>query len=340
MFEDLPLAANAGLFAVAAAIVWYAGSRLAHYADRISDITGLGEAAIGVLLLGGITSLPEIAVATTATLSGEPGLSIADVLGSAAINVLLLALADAALGRDALTSTPGSAGVMLQGLLGIVLFTVVIIAVMVGDTLVAGLGVSSWALLIGYGVALRIIVKERGRSAWVPRKRYDRPRPKDGQDQRSGRALAWRTALAAVVIAAAGFTLARSGSAIAQQTGLGTSFVGGVFLALATSLPEASTAIGAVRLGRYELAIADIFGTNLFNVMIIVLVDALHPGDPVLVSVGQFAGVGALLALLLTAIFLTGIVERRDRTVLRMGFDSLAAIVVYAAGLIVMYRIK
>jgi cation:H+ antiporter len=284
--------------------------------------------------------MPEIAVAITATLDGEPALSVTDVLGSAAINVLILALADAALGRDALTSTPASAGVLLQGLLGIVLFTIVIIAVLVGDALVAGMGVSSWALLVAYGVALRTIVRGRDRSAWVPKHSHDRPRPQRDRDSRSGRTLAWRTMLAASAITAAGFTLARSGGAIAEQTGLGTSFVGGVFLALATSLPEISTVLGAVRLGRYEMAIGDIFGTNLFNVLVIVLVDALHAGDPVLASVGQFAGFGALLAMLLTAIFLVGMVERRDRTVLRMGFDSLAAIAVYVAGLVVMFRIK
>jgi cation:H+ antiporter len=340
VFQDLPLGANAALFAVAAAIVWYAGSKLSRYADRISDISGLGQAAIGVVLLGSITSLPEIAVAITATLDGEPALSVADVLGSAAINLLILALADAALGRDALTSTPGSTGVMLQGLFGIVLFTIVISAAFVGDVLVGGIGVSSWALLIGYGLALRILVKNRDRSAWVPKQRYHRPQTPHDPERGSGRTLAWRTTAAAVAITAAGFSLARSGSALAEQTGLGASFVGGVFLALATSLPEISTVLGAVRLGRYEMAIGGIFGTNLFNVMVIVLVDALHPGDPVLASIGTFAGFGALLAMLLTAVFLIGMVERRDRTVFRMGFDSLAALAVYVAGLFVMYRIK
>lgn len=341
MFQDLPLFINAGLLAAAAAVVWYAGTKLSVYADRIATATGIGQAAIGVVLLGGVTSLPEIAVALTATLSGHPALSVADVLGSAAINVLLLALADATLGRDALSSTPGSTRVMLQGLLGIVLFTIVIAAVIVGDTALAGMGVSSWALLVAYAIALRMIVHDQDRQAWVPKRPYKAPeRAENGQETPSPRALALKTLTAALVITAAGFVLARSGSALAEQTGLGTSFVGAVFLALATSLPEVSTVLGAMRLRRYEMAISDIFGTNLFNVMIIVLVDALHPGEPILTSIGAFAGFGALLAMLLTAIYLVGMVERRDRTVMRMGVDSLLAVVVYAAGLVVMYRLK
>jgi cation:H+ antiporter len=340
VFDELPLAANAGLFVVAAAVVWVAGTRLARYADHISRLTGLGQAAIGVVLLGGITSLPEIAVATTATLSGEPELSVTDVLGSAAINVLLLALADAVIGREALSSTPGSVETLLQGLLGIVLFAILIGAVVAGDPLFLGMGASSWALIVAYGVALKLIVQARGRQPWIPRGRARAADdPGEAPDMPAG-ALARRTALAAVAILLAGFVLAQGGSAIATQTGLGTSLVGAVFLALATSLPEASTVVGAVRRRRYEMAIGDIFGTNLFNVMIIVLVDALHAGEPVLAGVGPFAGFGALLALLLTAIYLIGMVERSDRTVWRLGADSLLAVAVYAGGLFVLYRLR
>jgi len=121
VFGDAPLVANAGVFAVSAAVVWLAGTRIARYADAIAEKTGIGRAAIGVLLPGGVTSLPELAVATTGTLSGYPALSVNDVLGSAAINVLILALADAVSGRGALTSTLASPGVLLQGLLSVLL---------------------------------------------------------------------------------------------------------------------------------------------------------------------------------------------------------------------------
>ena len=98
--------------------------------------------------------------------------------------------------------------------------------------------------------------------------------------------------------------------------------------------------LAAVRLRRYEMAMADVFGTNLFNVTIIVLVDALHPGGPVLVEAGRFASFGALLAIVLTAVFLVGMIERRDRTVFRMGIDSLIAIACYAGGLAVLYQLR
>ena len=82
------------------------------------------------------------------------------------------------------------------------------------------------------------------------------------------------------------------------------------------------------------------FGSNLFNANIIVLVDALHPGDPVLVAAGPFAAFAASLAAVMTLMFLVGIIERRDRTVWRLGVDSMAAVGVYIAGVIVLYHLR
>src|SRR5918994_5636612 len=150
MFRALPLWANVAIFLGSAAVVWFAGTRLARYADAIAMETGLGREILGVLLLGGMTSLPELAVATTASLAGTPALSVNDVLGSAAINVLILALADAALGRGALTSTLGSPGVLLQGVLGIILLSLVVAATLTGDIVVLGIGAWSWLMLAVY----------------------------------------------------------------------------------------------------------------------------------------------------------------------------------------------
>jgi len=154
------------------------------------------------------------------------------------------------------------------------------------------------------------------------------------------RRLVWRTTLSALLILAAGWLLSRTGSAAAAQTGLGSAFFGATFVAVATSLPEISTMVAAVRLRRYEMALGDIFGTNLFNAALVFLTDLLAPGPPLLSSIGAFAAFGALLGLVLTAIFLAGVVERRDRTVLRMGVDSLAALLVYGGGVALLYALR
>lgn len=338
---ELPVGATIGVFVGAAAVVWFAGSRLARYADAIAGKTGLGRVALGMLLLGGVTSLPEITIATTSTLQGTPLLSITDVLGSAALNVVILAVADAAFGRGALTGIQGSSRVMLQGVLGIVIMALSIGAYIAGDVLIFGVGAWSWLMLCVYLTSIFILTRSREEEAWEPSEEVgQRQRTPNEAEEHSLRRLGLQTAAAAVAIMIAGVLLAQTGQALAEQSGLGLGFFGAVFLACATSLPEVSTTIETVRRKQYEMAISSIFGTNLFNVTIIVLVDALHPGEPVLPEVGRSASVGALIGIVLTAIFLVGLIERRNRVFLRMGYDSIAVLLAYAGGLVVLYAVR
>lgn len=340
--ESFPIAVNIGLFIAAGVVVWFAGSRLARYADAFAEKTGIGRVAVGMMLLGGVTSLPEITIATTSTLQGTPLLAITDVLGSAALNIVILAIADASFGRGALTSVQGSARVMLQAVLGIVVMACAVGAYVAGDVLVLGMGIWSWLMLGVYLGSVFMMTTGGKREAWAPAKKDENESKQqdDEAEQWTLKRLIGLIVLAAAAILVAGVTLAQTGAALAEQSGLGLSFFGAVFLAMTTSLPEVSMTIALARRGQYEMALAGIFGTNLFNVTIIVLVDALHPGEPILPEVGRPASVGALLGIVLTSIYLVGLIERRDRAVLRMGYDSIAVMLTYAAGLVVLYLVR
>ncbi|PWS35472.1 hypothetical protein DFH01_17845 [Falsiroseomonas bella] len=345
-FESWSLWLLAAVFAGAAAVVWIAGSRLAGYVDRISDRTGMGKGFAGLVLLGGITSLPEVAVSTTSALTGEEVLAVNNLLGSVAAQVALLALADAVIGREALTSVVVQPVVLLQAALNVILLALVAAAITTGDIAIGPFGVWSLVLLLGYLASIWALSGSEGRIAWmVPPEKGGAPPAKpapadDGKDEGSMRGLVLRTVGAAAAILVAGYLLSQTGAAAAEKTGLGSAFFGATFVAVATSLPEISTMVGAVRLKRYEMALGDIFGTNLFNAALIFVTDALSGGDPVLGRVGAFSAFGALLGLVLTALFMAGLVERRDRTVLRMGWDSLAALACYAGGIVVLWLLR
>ncbi len=332
----------AALFLAAAAVVWWAGTRLARYADQLAERTGMGRAVLGILLLGGVTALPELSIAVAATLDGAPELSVSNVLGSISINFVILAIADAVYGRKALTAAPADPALLLQGSLGIVLLALVVAPALAGDVLVWGMGAWTWVLLAAFVVAVTTVGRFKADESWVPAQDSSPPARNEGggHGDEPLRRLLWRIAGVAAAIVVAGYVLAQTGESLAEQTGLGTSFFGAVLLALSTSLPEVSTVIAAVRLGRHEMALADGLGSIMFNVATLVVVDALHGGDPVLPQVGRFAGFGALLALTLIAVYLVGMIERRDRTIARMGFDSIAAIVLYLAGTAVLYGLR
>ena len=105
MFGGLSLWLNLAIFAASAAVVWVAGTRVAELADVIARRTGLGHAVVGLLLLAGITSLPEIAVTVTASAGGNPQLAVNNLLGSVAMQVAILAV-----GASVLRETPRTRG--------------------------------------------------------------------------------------------------------------------------------------------------------------------------------------------------------------------------------------
>jgi cation:H+ antiporter len=341
-----PLTLNLVIFAVAAAAVWAAGTRIARYADAIGAKTGIGHAALGLLLLGGVTSLPEGAVTVSASISGNTALAVNNLLGGVAMQVAILAAADVAMGRQALTTVIPDPSTMLQGALNIVLLTFVGAGIIVGGGSVLGAGVWSWVVLAFYLYSIRLLAVTREHKAWHVGPTGEQANPEVSSaaakrdDDGSLSSVIWRTCAAASVILVAGFLLSQTGEAIAEQTGIGSSFVGAVLVAISTSLPEISTVLSAARLGLYTMAISDIFGTNLFDIALIWLVDVASPGAPVLSTVGTFSSFAVLLAILVTVLYVAGLAERRDRTILRMGIDSLAVIVCYLGGVAILYSLR
>jgi cation:H+ antiporter len=342
-FANLLLTANLAAFAAAAAVVWLAGTRIARYADAISRRTGIGHAALGILLLGGITSLPEGAVTISAALSENAALAVNNLLGGIAMQVAILAVADVAIGRSALTAVVPNPIVLLQGALNILLLSVVASGIIVGDKAVLGIGIWLWLLLALYLYGVRLLTKSEGEVPWRPVPARESPPKSAGAGTDPAPELPStiaKTIAAGGAIVVAGYVLARTGEAIAEQTGLGASFIGAVLVAISTSLPEVSTVLSAARLGNYTMAISDILGTNLFDVALLFVVDAVDPGGPILNRVGRFSAFAALIGIVVTTLFTLGLIERRDRTILRMGFDSAAVLVTYLAGLVVLYHLR
>jgi cation:H+ antiporter len=349
-FNDYDLTTNLWIFAAAACAVWIAGTKIAIYADELAERFSLSRAMLGLLLLAGVTSLPEIATGFTAALEGHPTLAVNNLLGGIAMQVALLAVADFIIGKDALTSIVPNPMVMLQGAFNVCLLTFVAITVLAGDVPFLGAGVGSWVI---FAVAIYSFIKVHEADKHHPWVINDpdnsisgkKHNPDGGENERPIKddRLAWlivKALISALTILFAGFIVATVGDVIAGQTGLGVSFVGFALVSIATSLPEASTVFASVRRGLYTMAISDILGTTAFNLALLLGVDALSDGEPVLSRVGHFTAIGTLLGLALTGMFLVGLVERANRTFLRMGVDSAAILVAYSGGMVLLYSMR
>jgi cation:H+ antiporter len=362
-FSGYPLWLNFAVFAASAVVVWIAGTRIARYADKIAIATGIGHAAAGLVLLAGITSLPEVAVSVSSAATGNPAMAVNNLLGSIAMQIAILAVADAVMGKRALTVVVGSSVVLLQVAMNTLLLTLFATAVTVGDTALLHIGAWSWGLLGMYVFSIWKIANSQDRHLWVAQKTaQQKERAKkeaaerkrkdargnmqqadggaDADEEIALKPLLVKTAIGAAAILIAGFLLSRTGDAIATKTGLGQSFVGAVLIAISTSLPEVSSVVSAVKLGRFEMAISDIFGTNLFNIGLVFLVDVAYSKGPVINEVATFSQLAALIGALLAAIYMIGLLERRDRTVAKMGVDSIAVLFAYIGGLFLLYQFR
>ncbi len=144
--------------------------------------------------------------------------------------------------------------------------------------------------------------------------------------------------IAALVTLAGGVLLERSGDAIAGKIGLSGVLFGATVLAAATSLPEVSTGLTSVKLGDYKLAFSDIFGGNAF-LPVLFLLATLLSGEAVLPRAQSTDIYIAGLGILLTTVYIFGLIFRPRVRVLRMGIDSFVVLVLYALGVAGLFAI-
>jgi len=335
---------------VAGVVVVLAGTRLTRLADYVADKRRLGGALIGVILLATVTSLPEVVTGVTATWIGNADLAFAGILGSCSFNVVLIVLLNAVIGGGSILRG-GEASHVLTSAFGIILLSLTLLGMVLvtaaapQEIINARLTEGLWALLIGivYLYLVSLVCKyEVARSA-VPA--GEGPGPPEGVE--GG---VWlQLAVVSAVIVAAGWWLAESGDVLSghpiQALGrpLGATLVGVIFVAAATSLPEVATSVAAVRMGNLNLALGNIFGSNMFNIFIVPILKltSLARGDVLLMQGPGFHFhqnlVSGLLPILLTAIAVGGLTFHSHRRILRrFGLDSALLAVVYLGGVMML----
>jgi len=299
------------LFAVAAAVIVVAGVQLARYGDVIGEKSGLGRSWIGVVLLAATTSLPELFTGFGATaLTPLPDIAVGDVLGSCMFNLLILSLMDAI--QPERISARAHQGHALAIGFGLVLMALAGMGLAGGPhwPAIGWVGLYSPLLIVLYFVAMRVLfVHERRRRA---------------SDSVVGAAM----------------YLPVLGASLARETGLGEAFVGSLFIAITTSLPEIVVSIAAVRMGALELGIGNVLGSNLFNLWILGMDDIFYSPGPLLSAVEPGHLIAVLAVVLMNALFLIGLTEQVLTKRFRVAWDTGAMAVVYAGAVWLVYLMR
>lgn len=333
----LPLLVPA--LAVAALVIALAGARLAAVADLLADRTGLGEAFTGAVLLGASTSLPGLATSVTAAWEGHADLAIGNCVGGIAAQTMFLALADFFQRRANLEHAGASLPNLVNSVLLVCLLGFVLLAADGPAWSVGHVHVATPLLVVGYLAGLRLVrVVHRG-PLWEP-VRTRETRTDEPAERRAGEpstAGLWvRFAALGAVLAVAGWAVGQLGIGLTARTGLSGTLVGTLFTSIATSLPELFTAIAAVRRQALTLAVGDIVGGNLFDVLFLAAADlAYRPGS----LYGAFDPRHRFLvalAILQTATLLLGLIRREEHGFANIGFESLLLLVFWVGGMAVL----
>ncbi len=341
------------IFACAAAVVWIAGIQLSKTTDVVDDRLHLGSALGGLIVLAVATNLPEIAITVSAAVSGNLDIAVGNILGGIALQTVVIVVLDAVgkrgTGANPLTYRAASLVLVLEAVTVVAVLSVVLAGSQLPSDLMFARLTPDVVIIAALWIVGLVLVRRAGRHLpWhedgrspgsTPHHPGHRRRPPQSphKDRPTGKvALIFAASAAATLVA--GVVLERSGEAAAGQVGLSGVLFGATVLAIATSLPEISTGLQAIRQGDDNLAISDIFGGNAF-LPVLFLIATVISGQAVLAHIGPTDIYLTALAALLTSVYIVGIIFRSKKRVVGMGVDSLIVLTLYLIGIAGLFAI-
>ena len=323
-------------FIICTVVILYAGQELSKYGDILAEKTGLGRTWIGIVLMASITSLPELITGVSSVaIFNLPNLAAGDIFGSCMFNILILALLD--IGHPVPLSTRANYGNVLSGSFGILLLGLVAGAIFAKNSLpsLGWIGIYSLAFILIYLLAIRIVfLYEQKRMSEFAKELAEELQYRSISKKKAFT----RYAINALIIIGAATYLPYIGEEIAEITGLGQTFVGSIFIALSTSLPEVVVCFAAMRLEAMDMAFGNLFGSNLFNIAILGIDDIFYLKNPLLNHVSDTHILTAMAAIIMTAIILIGLTYRAIKKPFIFSWDSLGIIGIYLGTTFLLYN--
>lgn len=318
------------LFIAVAAVIIFAGARLSVLAEKLAELLNISSSTVGLLLVSIITSLPELSTSLSSVLSvGQPNLAVGNTLGSDLFNLMIIALCDLLFRKKGLLRQTN------HQILPLIHYLLMIGAILLTLTVPNFIAIGGMHFNIGSlgVVALYLFIFVRTHQSGE-----EHASPALPEDRSALGKTVIQFSIASIVIVLAGMALAQLGDQIAKQTGLEQSFVGTLFLAMATSLPELTVSITAMKIGAYDLMLGNILGSNMFNVFVMAVTDlayrkeALHM--PENISYGLLLIAGCAIAM--TFVAMVGM--KQNKKARFIAWESVAMIGFYLTGLFCLYR--
>lgn len=333
-----PLDISIAAFLLSALVIGVAGTSLSRRADRLAEITGLGEAVMGAVFLGAATSISGITASVLAAAEGHASLAVSNAIGGIAVQTVFLAVADFAYRGVNLEHAAASLPNMMFGSLLILLLALILFAMLGPDYALLGVHPVTPVLFISYIYGVRVIHHSYKQPMWRPRMTSATQVEKRGRKKAAGgeqKRLWFFFILSMAAVVASGWVILRAATSLTYHTGLSPTLVGGLFVAAATSLPELVTSVAAVRSGAPTLAVGGILGGNAFDTLFAAASDVAYREGSVFHAVSSRDALFTVVAIIMSAILLLGLLRREKSGIANIGLESFLVIVVYVVAVII-----
>ncbi|CAD7781146.1 Carbonic anhydrase [Candidatus Methanoperedenaceae archaeon GB50] len=316
-------------FFICSIFIFIAGTRLSLNADIIAEKMGLSKSWIGILLLAPITSGPEAFNGLSAVLWVKaPDIAIGGILGSCVCNLFILALLGLTIGLG-LSLVQIKNNHFLSISFGILMLAVAGVNILLGQHLAFGwISGGSLILFFLYPLAMFFIYKAE---RLIEQKELN----ENYRDISLSHAFK-NFALNAFIILIAATWLPKVGNDLAVATSLGQTFVGSIFIAISTSLPEAVVSFSAFKLS-IDMAIGNILGSNITDLFFLPIYDVIFLKGPIFAFSHQNQLLNVISAIIMTAIF--GLMLKFQKPLLVI-LGNLTMILIYFLNLSILYYLR
>lgn len=323
-------------FSACLLVIGFAGFHLTRYGDAIAEKTGMSRSWVGLALIATVTSLPELATGlSSVTIAAVPDIAVGDVFGSCVFNLLILVILDFLYRKESVYTRARQGHILNAGfgtaLMGFAGFNLLLYQQGVAPR-VFHVGLYAPILVCLYALSMRTLF------------RYEREHIGTFiEEEPTHPLLTLRQAVlgyaaAGLAVVAAGTWLPFVGEALAVQMGWRQSFVGTLFVAAATSTPEVVVTVSALRLGAVDMAIGNLLGSNLFNIVILAVDDFFYLPGPLFANVSAAHGASAFSAMMMSGLAIIGLMIRpKSRVVRTVNWVSLFLLAVYLINTLFLY---
>lgn len=327
----LSITQNIILFLVSGGIIWYFSERLSFLVEFINDEFGLGKAFGGTIILSIVTNLPEVAIVTVGVRDGDASLALGNILGGIALQTILLVLFDFASRKEQkpLSSLTYHTNSIIQGLFLCLILGMVIMGTQIKQEYV-GHYTSPVEILIFISWIFGLLAIKKceqmetiGRVEAAKMNKYKFTR----------KSALVQLIVVGIVILFFGVGLAKSSEGISEYFGISGVVFGATVLSLVTALPEISGGLIFVKHKEYTPIINDIFGGNSFLPVLFLLAN-VFAGRSILTDAQGTDIYMTGLSIILTLIFLAGMIIKVPKRTWGLGVDSWIMLIIYTLGII------